>query len=47
MDIRDILCAKDVKSSYQLFLQMEQQAGEDPALFREYPLYLEDRKSVV
>ena len=41
MDIRDILCAKDVKSSYQLFVQLERQAGEDPALFREYPQYLE------
>lgn len=41
MNLRDILCAKDVKSSYQLFVQLEQQAGEDPALFREYPLYLE------
>lgn len=41
MNIRDILCAKDTKSSYPLFLQLERQAGEDPALFREYPLYLE------
>lgn len=41
MDIRGILCAKDTKDSYPLFLQMEQQAGEDPALFMEYPLYLE------
>lgn len=41
MDIRDILCAKDTKGSYSLFLQLERQAGEDPALFREYPLYLE------
>ena len=41
MDIRDILCNKDTKASYQLFLRIEQQAGEDPALFLEYPLYLE------
>ena len=44
-DIRDILCAKDVKSSYSLFLQLEQQAGEDPALFQQVPLYLEMLKS--
>lgn len=41
MDIRDILCTKDTKASYQLFLQMEQQAGDAPALFMEYSLYLE------
>lgn len=41
MNIRDILCAKDTKNSYALFLQLEGQAGEDPALFQEYPLYLE------
>lgn len=41
MDIRDILRAKDTKSTYSLFVQLEQQAREDPALFREYPLYLE------
>ena len=45
MNIRDILCAKDTKSSYSLFLQLERQAGEDPALFQEYPLYLEMLKS--
>lgn len=45
MDIRDILCAKDTKSTYSLFVQLERQAGEDPALFREYPLYLEMLKS--
>ena len=41
MDIRDILCAKDTKGSYSLFLQLERQAGEDPALFQEHGLYLE------
>lgn len=41
MNIRDILCAKDIKPSYRLFLQLEQQAGEDPALFEEAPLYLQ------
>lgn len=41
MDIREILCAKDTKESYALFLQLEQQAGQSPALFQEYPLYLE------
>ena len=41
MNIRDILCAKDTKSSYALFLQLERQAGEDPALFQEQGLYLE------
>ena len=45
MNIRDILCAKDTKSSYSLFLQLERQAGEDPALFQGYPLYLEMLKS--
>lgn len=45
MDIREILCAKDTKGSYSLFLQLEQQAGEDPALFQEYRLYLEMLKS--
>lgn len=40
-DIREILCGKDTKGSYPLFLQLEQQAGEDPALFEEYRLYLE------
>lgn len=45
MDIREILCAKDAKGSYPLFLQLEQQAGEDPALFQEYRLYLEMLKS--
>lgn len=44
-DIRQILCAKDAKGSYLLFLQLEQQAGEDPALLEEYPLYLEMLKS--
>ena len=41
MDIQEILCAKDTKGSYALFLQLEQQAGEAPALFEEYRLYLE------
>ena len=45
MDIREILCAKDTKSSYTLFLQLERQAGEDPALLEAYPLYLEMLKS--
>lgn len=45
MDIREILCAKDTKNSYSLFLQLEQQAGEDPALFQEYRLYLEMLRS--
>lgn len=45
MDIREILCAKDTKGSYSLFLQLEKQAGEEPELFREYPLYLEMLKS--
>ena len=45
MDIREILCAKDAKGSYPLFLQLEQQAGEGPALFQEYRLYLEMLKS--
>ena len=40
MDIREILCAKDTKGSYPLFLQLEQQALEAPELFQEYPLYL-------
>lgn len=44
-DIREILCAKDAKGSYSLFLQLEQQAGEDPALFQEYRLYLQMLKS--
>lgn len=44
-DIREILCAKDTKGSYSLFLQLEQQAGEDPALFEEYRLYLEMLRS--
>lgn len=41
MEIRDILWAKDAKNSYALFLQLEQQAGESPELFGEFPLYLE------
>lgn len=41
MEIREILCAKDTKNSYSLFLQMEAQAGESEALFAELPLYLE------
>ena len=45
MDIREILCAKDTKGSYALFLQLEQQAGDAPALFEEYRLYLEMLKS--
>ena len=45
MDIQEILCAKDTKGSYALFLQLEQQAGEAPALFEEYRLYLEMLKS--
>ena len=45
MDIREILCAKDTKNSYSLFLQLEQQAGEDPALFQEYRLFLEMLRS--
>ena len=45
MNVREILCAKDTKGSYALFLQLEQQAGEDPALIMEYPLYLEMLKS--
>ena len=45
MDIREILYAKDTKNSYSLFLQLEQQAGEDPALFQEYRLYLEMLRS--
>lgn len=44
-DIREILCGKDTKGSYPLFLQLEQQAGEDPALFQEHRLYLEMLKS--
>lgn len=28
MDIREILCAKDTKGSYVLFLQLEQQQGK-------------------
>ena len=45
MDIQEILCAKDTKGSYALFLQLEQQAGEAPALFEEYRLYLEMLRS--
>lgn len=41
MELREILCAKDTKESYPLFLQLEQQAGASPELFGEYPLYLE------
>lgn len=44
-DIREILCAKDTKGSYAFFLQLEQQAREDPALFLEHNLYLEMLKS--
>ena len=44
-DIQEILCAKDTKGSYALFLQLEQQAGEAPALFEEYRLYLEMLRS--
>lgn len=44
-DIREILCAKDTKGSYALFLQLEQQAREDPVLFLEHNLYLEMLKS--
>ena len=28
MDIQEILCAKDTKGSYALFLQLEQQQGK-------------------
>lgn len=41
MELRDILCAKDTKRSYSLFLELEKQAEESPELFQEYPLYLE------
>ena len=41
MELREILCAKDTKGSYALFLELEKQAGESPELFQEYPLYLE------
>ena len=45
MDIQEILCAKDTKGSYSLFVQLEQQAGEAPALFEEYRLDLEMLRS--
>ena len=41
MDIREILCAKDVKASYSLFLELERQASQSPELLAEYPLYLQ------
>lgn len=39
MDIQEILRAKDAKASYPLFLELEKQAMETPALITELPLF--------
>lgn len=41
MEIKEILCAKDTKQGYGLFLQLEAQAGETDELYACFPLFLD------